>query len=103
MLVTDQAKLIRLPINFRHLVEGGFENHEGFSIIGRGSSGVRVFNVSKGEKIVGAARIDEDESPENEAEEAVVEEMLERRGGGDETQPEPTLDRDDNIESDEEE
>ncbi|MGE5952296.1 MAG: DNA gyrase subunit A, partial [Qipengyuania vulgaris] len=37
MLVTDQAKLIRLPINFRHMVEGGFENHEGFSISGRGS------------------------------------------------------------------
>jgi len=103
MLVTDQAKLIRLPIRFRHLIEGGFENHEGFSIIGRGSSGVRVFNVSKGEKIVGAARIDEEEAPENDAEEAVVEEMVERRGGGDETTPHTTLDRDDNIEGDGEE
>ena len=49
MLVTDQAKLIRLPIEFRHLTEGGFENHNGFSIIGRGSSGVRIFDVAKGE------------------------------------------------------
>lgn len=98
MLVTDRAKLIRLPIRFRHLTEGGFENHEGFSIIGRSSSGVRIFDVAKGETIVGAARIDEDESPENEAEEAVAEEMVERRGGGDETAPHTTLDRDDNIE-----
>ncbi|MGB3796355.1 MAG: DNA gyrase subunit A [Alteraurantiacibacter sp.] len=103
MLVTDRAKLIRLPIKFRHMTEGGFENHEGFSIIGRGSSGVRIFDVSRGETIVGAARIDEDESPENEAEEAVVEEMVERRGGGDVTEPQTTLDRDDNIENGDEE
>ncbi len=96
MLVTDRAKLIRLPIDFRHLVEGGFEEHKGFSVYGRSSSGVRIFNVSKGETIVGAALIDEDESPENEAEEAVVEEMLERRGGGDETEPDTTVDRDGN-------
>ncbi|WAT18410.1 DNA gyrase subunit A [Aurantiacibacter sp. MUD11] len=100
MLVTDQAKLIRLPVNFRHLIPGGFESHEGFSIIGRGSSGVRIFNVSKGEKIVGAARIDEEEGPENDAEEAVVEEMLERRGGGDETEPHTTLHSDDNLDED---
>ncbi|MDE1466674.1 DNA gyrase subunit A [Aurantiacibacter sp. D1-12] len=97
MLVTDRAKLIRLPIDFRHLVEGGFEEHKGFSVYGRSSSGVRIFNVSKGETIVGAALIDEDESPENEAEEAVVEEMLERRGGGDETAPDTTAQSDDDI------
>ncbi len=97
MLVTDQAKLIRLPINFRHMVEGGFENHEGWAVYGRTSSGIRIFDVAKGEHIVGAARIDEDESPENEAEEMVVEEMLERRGGGDETTPGTTLHSDDNI------
>lgn len=78
MLVTDRAKLIRLPIEFRHLVEGGFENHKGLAIYGRTSSGIRLFDVAKGEQIVGAARIDEEESPENEAEEAIVEEMLER-------------------------
>ncbi len=86
MLVTDKAKLIRLPIEFRHLLEGGFEEHKGFSVYGRGSSGVRIFDVAKGETIVGAALIDEEEGPENEAEELVVEEMLERRGGGDESE-----------------
>ncbi|KLI63926.1 DNA gyrase subunit A [Aurantiacibacter marinus] len=90
MLVTDRAKLIRLPINFRHMTEGGFENHEGWAVYGRTSSGIRIFDVAKGEHIVGAARIDEDESPENEAEELVVEEMLHRRAGGDETAPETT-------------
>lgn len=59
MLVTDQAKLIRLGIDFRHLVEGGFENLKGFSISGRGSSGVRIFNVADNEHIVGAALIDD--------------------------------------------
>ena len=95
MLVTDQAKLIRLPIQLRHLTEGGFENHIGYSISGRGSSGVRIFNVAKGETIVGAALIDETEEPENELEQAVVEEMVEKRGGEDETQPDTTLARDD--------
>ena len=33
----------------------------GFSIIGRGSSGVRLFNVAKGEHIVSVARIEETE------------------------------------------
>ena len=59
MLVTDQAKLIRLGIDFRHLTPGGFEEHKGFSISGRGSSGVRIFDVAKGEHIVGAALIDD--------------------------------------------
>ncbi|MGB3710528.1 MAG: DNA gyrase subunit A [Erythrobacter sp.] len=97
MLVTDQAKLIRMPIDFRHEVEDGFETHKGFSIYGRTSSGIRIFDVSKGEHIVGAVRIDEQAEPESEAEEAVVEEMVERRGGDDETTPDTTLDRDDNI------
>jgi DNA gyrase subunit A len=103
MLVTDQAKLIRLPIEFRHMIEGGFENHAGYSISGRGSSGVRIFNVSKGEQIVGAALIDETEEPENEAEESVVEEMVERRGGGDETTPDTTPQSDKDMEGDSEE
>ena len=67
MLVTDQAKLIRLGIDLRHLVEGGFDNLKGFSISGRGSSGVRIFDVAKDEHIVGAALIDdagEDEAGE---------------------------------------
>ncbi|MHA6333518.1 DNA gyrase subunit A [Qipengyuania sp. CAU 1752] len=94
MLVTDQAKLIRLPIEFRHMIEGGFENHEGYSISGRTSSGVRIFNVAKGEQIVGAALIDETTEPENEAEEAIVEEMVGRNSS--ETAPGTTMDRDSN-------
>ena len=76
MLVTDQAKLIRLGIDFRHLLEGGFENLKGFSISGRSSSGVRIFDVAKDEHIVGAALIDETAEPENPAEEAIAAEML---------------------------
>ena len=72
MLVTDQAKLIRLGIDLRHLIGGGFESLKGFSISGRGSSGIRIFDVAKGEHIVGAALIDETEEPENPAEEAIA-------------------------------
>jgi DNA gyrase subunit A len=75
MLVTDQAKLIRLGIDFRHLTPGGFENLKGFSISGRGSSGVRIFDVAKGEHIVGAALIDDTTEPENPAEEAIAAEL----------------------------
>ncbi|WP_324827359.1 DNA gyrase subunit A [Qipengyuania zhejiangensis] len=94
MLVTDQAKLIRLPIDFRHMLEG--EDPGGFRIIGRTSAGVRIFNVAKGEHVVGAALIDETEEPENEAEEAVVEEMIGRDGA--ETEPYTTPHSDKNIE-----
>ena len=96
MLVTDQAKLIRLPIQFRHMIEGGFESHEGFSVSGRGSSGVRIFNVAKGEQIVGAALIDETEEPENEAEELVQDEIA-ARGGLEKTEPYTTKHSDKNI------
>jgi len=95
MLVTDQAKLIRLPIEFRHLLEGGFEKHKGLPIIGRTASGVGIFDVAKGEKVVSVARIDEDEAPENEAEEAVVEEMV--AGDSPETAPHTTPHSDRNI------
>ena len=93
MLVTDQAKLIRLPIDFRHLIPDGFENHKGWSIYGRGSSGVKVFDVAKGEQIVGAARIDEDADPENDAEAAIMDERMAREDQT--TTPHTTLDRDD--------
>lgn len=96
MLVTDQAKLIRMDIQFRHLIEGGFEEHKGWTVYGRGSSGIRVFDVAKGEHIVGAALIDETEEPENEAEEAVVEGMVAR--DADETTPNTTAHSDKNIE-----
>ncbi|MCX9146271.1 DNA gyrase subunit A [Erythrobacter sp. WG] len=76
MLVTDQAKLIRVAVDLRHCIEGGFESLKGFAISGRGSSGIRIFDVARGEHIVGAALIDETTEPENPAEEAVVAEMI---------------------------
>ena len=85
MLVTDQAKLIRIGL-------------ETLRVLGRNTAGVRLFDVGKGETIVSAVRLDEEEAPENAAQEAIVEEMVERRGGGDETAPEPTIDRDDELE-----
>ncbi|NCQ48880.1 MAG: DNA gyrase subunit A, partial [Sphingomonadales bacterium] len=54
MLVTDQAKLIRMKV-------------ADMRVIGRNSSGVKLFDVAKGEHVVGAAKIDEEEEPENEA------------------------------------
>ncbi|GAA0481863.1 DNA gyrase subunit A [Parasphingorhabdus litoris] len=59
MLVTDQAKLIRMKV-------------ADMRVIGRNSSGVKLFDVSPGEKVVGAAKIDEEDEPENEAEELVA-------------------------------
>jgi DNA gyrase subunit A len=44
MLVTDQAKLIRLPL-------------ESLRVIGRGSAGVRLFNVADQEQVVSAVRL----------------------------------------------
>jgi DNA gyrase subunit A len=75
MLVTDQAKLIRLGIDLRHLIDGGFDSLKGFAISGRGSSGIRIFDVASGEHIVGAALIDEEAEPENPAETAVAVEL----------------------------
>ena len=80
MLVTDQAKLIRIGL-------------DSLRVIGRGSAGVRLFNVADDEHIVSAVRLDEEEEPENEAEELIVEEMAAR--GSVETGPEPTAGRDD--------
>jgi DNA gyrase subunit A len=52
MLVTDQAKLIRMPL-------------DSLRVLGRGTAGVRLFNVGDDEHVVGAAKIDEsDESDE---------------------------------------
>jgi DNA gyrase subunit A len=68
MLVTDQAKLIRISL-------------ESLRVIGRGSAGVRLFNVAEGEQIVSAVRLDEEEAPENEAEELIAEEIVARDSG----------------------
>ncbi|MCL6251980.1 DNA gyrase subunit A [Altererythrobacter sp. KTW20L] len=69
MLVTDQAKLIRIGLDT-------------LRVIGRGSAGVRLFNVADKEQVVSAVRLDEDEEPENAAEEAVAEEIAARAAGG---------------------
>lgn len=81
MLVTDQAKLIRIGLN-------------SLRVLGRNTAGVRLFDVGKNELVVSAVRIDEQEAPENEAEEAIVEEMEGR--GSPETTPHttPQSDRD---------
>jgi DNA gyrase subunit A len=65
MLVTDQAKLIRMSVGDTR-------------VIGRGSAGVRLFDVAPGEHVVSAARIDEEEEPENDAEAMIAEEIAEQ-------------------------
>jgi DNA gyrase subunit A len=82
MLVTDQAKLIRMGL-------------DSLRVLGRNTAGVRLFAVGKNEHVVAAVRLDEEEAPENDAEEAIVEEMLARTS--DVTAPEPTVDRDDDA------
>ncbi|MBK6801137.1 MAG: DNA gyrase subunit A [Novosphingobium sp.] len=54
MLVTNQAKLIRLPL-------------ESLRVIGRGSAGVRLFNVADEEHVVSAVRLAEDTGGEEDA------------------------------------
>lgn len=66
MLVTDQAKMIRMPLT-------------SLRVIGRGSSGVRLFNVDNNEHVVSAARIEE---PVDE-EEAIAEDAIESTGDED--------------------
>ncbi|MGH6787144.1 MAG: DNA gyrase subunit A [Novosphingobium sp.] len=56
MLVTDQAKLIRLPL-------------ESLRVIGRGTAGVRLFNVADEEHVVSAVRLAEDGGSDEEADE----------------------------------
>jgi DNA gyrase subunit A len=51
LLVTDQAKLIRIDIS-------------AMRVIGRNSAGVRLFSVTEGEKVVSAACIESDEEGE---------------------------------------
>lgn len=82
MLVTDQAKLIRIGLNTMR-------------VIGRNSAGVKLFDVAKKETIVGAVRLDEQVEPESDAEEAIVEEMIGRTTEA--TTPPTTIDRDADI------
>ncbi|MES2042891.1 MAG: DNA gyrase subunit A [Pseudomonadota bacterium] len=51
MLVTDQAKMIRMPLT-------------SLRVIGRGSAGVRLFDVADNEHVVSAARIEAEEEVE---------------------------------------
>ncbi|MDT0508096.1 DNA gyrase subunit A [Novosphingobium sp. MMS21-SN21R] len=60
MLVTDQAKLIRLPL-------------ASLRVIGRGSAGVRLFTVADSEHVVSAVRLAEDTEGGDEGEEIVGE------------------------------
>jgi DNA gyrase subunit A len=72
MLVTDQAKLIRLPL-------------ESLRVIGRGSAGVRLFNVSGDEHVVSAERLVEvvsDEPIEAVAEVDGTEAVADENGDG---------------------
>jgi DNA gyrase subunit A len=62
MLVTDQAKLIRTTV-------------ADIRIAGRNTQGVTLFRVGEDEHVVSAARIDEDDEPENEAEALIAEEL----------------------------
>ncbi len=80
LLVTDQAKLIRIGLG-------------SLRVIGRGSAGVRLFNVADNEHVVSAVRLDEEEEPESPAEEAIAEEIIARSAT--ETMPATTMDRDD--------
>ncbi len=70
MLVTDQAKLIRLPL-------------QSLRVIGRGSAGVRLFNVSNDEHVVSAVRLaDDGEDDAEEIGEAVADEVAATSEGG---------------------
>ncbi|KEQ54908.1 DNA gyrase subunit A [Sphingobium chlorophenolicum] len=60
MLVTDQAKLIRMGL-------------DSLRVIGRSSAGVRLFNVSDDEHVVSAAKIEESDEAEDTAETAAPE------------------------------
>jgi DNA gyrase subunit A len=59
MLVTDQAKLIRTPLS-------------SLRVIGRGSSGVRLFNVDNNEHVVSAARIQENDEENDTLEDGII-------------------------------
>lgn len=54
MLVTDQAKLIRMPL-------------DSLRVLGRGTAGVRLFNVGENEHVVSAAKIEESDDDNDEA------------------------------------
>ncbi|WP_411197640.1 DNA gyrase subunit A [Sphingomonas sp. C3-2] len=70
MLVTDQAKMIRMGLNT-------------LRVIGRGSAGVRLFNVADNEHVVSAAKINESDEEENA--EDIAEDGVDTIDGGEST------------------
>ncbi|QKG71612.1 DNA gyrase subunit A [Erythrobacter mangrovi] len=84
MLVTDQAKLIRISL-------------ETLRVLGRNTAGVRLFNVAEGETVVSVARLDEDEEPENEAEDMIAEEIVDHGGSLNPTMPDTTAQSDTDL------
>jgi DNA gyrase subunit A len=71
MLVTDQAKMIRMSVGDTR-------------VIGRSSAGVRLFNVAENEHVVSAARIEESEEEDEAVAETEAEIGVEPAEGGDE-------------------
>jgi DNA gyrase subunit A len=71
MLVTDQAKMIRMSVGDTR-------------VIGRNSAGVRLFNVAENEHVVSAARIEESEEEGETVEETAAETVEVPDGAGDE-------------------
>jgi DNA gyrase subunit A len=62
LLVTDQAKLIRMPINLQAMGD----DSDGLRIKGRNTAGMRLFKVADNEHVVSAARIEGDVDDEGE-------------------------------------
>jgi DNA gyrase subunit A len=62
MLVTDQAKVIRMSVGDTR-------------VIGRNSAGVKLFDVAENEHVVSAARLDEEVEAENDAEALVADDL----------------------------
>ena len=73
MLVTDQAKLIRLPLT-------------SLRVIGRGSAGVRLFNVADEEHVVSAVRLVDADEEIVADEEAVTDGDVGTEGSGPESE-----------------
>nr|MCU0728654.1 DNA gyrase subunit A [Sphingopyxis sp.] len=63
MLVTDQAKLIRMPL-------------DSLRVLGRGTAGVRLFNVANEEHVVSAAKIGDVSSDGDDSDDAAVDDTI---------------------------
>jgi DNA gyrase subunit A len=73
MLVTDQAKLIRMSVGDTR-------------VTGRNTQGVKLFDVADNEHVVSAARVDEEEAPENDAEVLIADDLGAVPAAGDDDQ-----------------